>query len=307
MTRRLACTLPAIVCCARYARGGAVDGILKQLEQRLVILGRGLRVIDFHGNDLGGLHLPENCLGEPAVAPDGACLAWIPRRGAGARLSMSPVDLLSVGINNQLTRVSCQEWMPVDIAVASGCDKVALSGVQRLKGGRGLVVFRSGTDIDLGESMRSVGSELEKLRFSSDGRRLAISGADVVAVLDVDSGNIVFKGPGRFASISPDGLTLAYIEGFRFIIRHLETGKTKSTAIGWRTYGVGAWSPDGRFVLAGAWVGWRLQRSLVIVDCTSGDYLEVERLSEGDFGSRYVWIRRELAERFIPVGSRSVL
>jgi hypothetical protein len=62
--------------------------------------------------------------------------------------------------------------------------------------------------------------------------------------------------------------------------------------------GSGGWSPDGRFLAAGAWTK-RLafDKRQIIVDTTTGEYGVIGKLGEGDYGDQFAWISVKLLER----------
>ena len=61
----------------------------------------------------------------------------------------------------------------------------------------------------------------------------------------------------------------------------------------WRTSGVSAWSPDGRFVLAGVTETPSIFVTLAAIEVITGSVFEIARLEVGaqaDLGSDYFWI-----------------
>jgi hypothetical protein len=62
-----------------------------------------------------------------------------------------------------------------------------------------------------------------------------------------------------------------------------------------RVKGLGGWSPDGRFLLAGAWVTVpSFEKRQIIVDIDSGEYGIVGELGDGDYGTQLAWISVKL-------------
>lgn len=62
--------------------------------------------------------------------------------------------------------------------------------------------------------------------------------------------------------------------------------------------GVGGWSPDGRFLLAGAWTTvLAFEKRQIIVDTTTGEYAVLGKLGEGDYGCEFAWVSVNLLER----------
>jgi len=65
-----------------------------------------------------------------------------------------------------------------------------------------------------------------------------------------------------------------------------------------RVKGVGGWSPDGRFLLAGAWIRPMLlasEKRQIIMDAKTGEYTIIGNLSEGDYGDQYEWVSTKLS------------
>jgi hypothetical protein len=135
---------------------------------------------------------------------------------------------------------------------------------------------------------------VEALTITSDGSRVAIGFRTSLTVLDVASGKDLLVANGRWPVLSPDGRAVAYVDHHRLVIRDLDTGVQRYPMKGWLTYGVGGWSPDGKFLLAGSWVALSPSKRLVIVDPRVGGFIELSRLGEGDYGNRCAWISKQL-------------
>jgi hypothetical protein len=73
---------------------------------------------------------------------------------------------------------------------------------------------------------------------------------------------------------------------------------------GWRTApatharlavpGVGGWSPDGRFLLAGARTSYYYFDELVVIDCANDSFAAIASLGEGNQGPLCTWVKRTL-------------
>jgi len=294
MTRRLLCGIPIA-----FAFSGCQDiaAFLPGLDGDLVILRSGLSVTDVSGTNIGMLRLQEGCYGAPSVAPDGNCLAWLPQRGAQLNWPRDSKLILAVP-GSPSTELFLPQVVPSDISIAPNGQLVAFAGSDRQTRKQRLIVWTPSAGdgpIDLSGLAQSLDSELEQLRLSSSGRQLAVSTRTTVAVVNVESHNVVYKSPGRFASLSPDGSQLAFIVGSGLVIQRFKTGETRPVNIGWRTYGVGAWTPDSRFLLVAARTGLGWNKSLLVLDTIRATYAEVSKLGEGDFGSTAMWVRRALA------------
>ena len=124
-----------------------------------------------------------------------------------------------------------------------------------------------------------------------------VSGRATAVAIDPNdlSGNTVYAGPGRFPSLSPDGRRLAFVNRERLSVRSLVDGTTVELLAGTRVMGAGAWSPNGRFIVAGAWTKLlALEKRQIIIDTTTDSYAVIGKLGEGDYGEHFIWISRKL-------------
>jgi hypothetical protein len=141
-----------------------------------------------------------------------------------------------------------------------------------------------------------LGDNSEDISVSGEGNLVALSTRDYIQVLDIPSGKTLFTGAGRFPRLSPDGKRLAFVSKEKLWIHTFANGSTAPLPIK-RVKGIGGWSPDGRFLLAGAWIrpmflAW--EKRQIIVDTTSGEYAVIGTLGEGDYGNDFAWISTKL-------------
>lgn len=258
----------------------------------MAILGHDLTVSDSHGQRIGKLQLAGIGASRPSVAPDAGCIAWV----RPAPLSDSPV--ISIADGAQVRELPIPGRPPSDLAISSAARCIAL--VWRAGSGAGprLISMDGATaqvEHDLTGATQPSSKEVERLSITSDGGRVAVGWRGSFAVIEVVSGRSLFRGDGRFATLSPDGSTLAFVgSGQQLVVRDLALGTERRPMRGRITQGVGSWTPDGRFLLAGSWVALSFQKRLVAVDTRDGGYLELARLGEGDYGDRCFWIARRL-------------
>jgi hypothetical protein len=98
-----------------------------------------------------------------------------------------------------------------------------------------------------------------------------------------------------FSSLSPDAKTVAYVDDdHRLMLYSVAGGAVKPLLPGIRTAGVGAWSPNGRLLLAGAIMLWK--QPLLIVNVEDGSTLEVHEIGER-FGFTFAWINKRFMSR----------
>lgn len=141
-------------------------------------------------------------------------------------------------------------------------------------------------------------SQVYRFQISANGERLAIASRESFVVIDLPSRKVVLQGDERSPSLSPRGEVLALVDQRGdLVLTTLSTGARRILRNRWwSTVGVGAWSPDGRFLLTAVRddpLGF--STNLVAIDCATDKFAEIMRLDiEGDQGERCVWIKRRL-------------
>ena len=94
--------------------------------------------------------------------------------------------------------------------------------------------------------------DLERLRLSARGDRLVVGSLKWFSLIDLPSRRVLFEGAGRFASISPSGEFLAFVDARRKLsVVTVAIGETRHLLKSSTTHGVGSWTPDGTFLFAG--------------------------------------------------------
>jgi len=269
---------------------------IDEMGKDLAILLFGLQLSDVHRHYLGRLNLPELVATVAAVAPDARCIAWVRGRyGPGPLEPGSGIGIMD-GIRAS-RRIPYSGGMPTDLAVSSGARHIAVATAPAGNGERKLVLINGETGLleyEFTDLVRPIPGEIERLKITPGGNRLAIGSRESFIVVDVPSGRKLLTGDGRFPVLTPDGGTVAFVDHRHLVLKDLATGTERYPMKGWSTQGVGSWSPDGRFLLAGAWVSLSLQMRLVAVDTRNSGYIELTKLGEGDFGGSCAWIARQL-------------
>jgi len=253
--------------------------------------------------------------GPPAISPDGTAIAWlngtimaqllkqVPYRGE--RFPLLTVDSLKDGKQ--------QVWVEGRIATGSlgisGEGKVIVAMALPLDPTQShrkellAIDRRSGVVVnDLARFVTQfeLGDNVEEINVSVPGTLVALGQREPeqMQVLEIPSGKSVYAGPGRFPRLSPDGKRLAFIEKDTLRIHSFVDGSTVQLLKGKRVKGVGGWSPDGRFLLAGAWTTLlAFEKRQIIIDTTTGEYAVIGKLGEGDYGAQYAWISLELVKQ----------
>lgn len=120
-------------------------------------------------------------------------------------------------------------------------------------------------------------------------------------VIDLPSHKPILSELGSSAALSPDGESVAFVDTHRnLVVTNFSTG-VRRALLGpwWRVFGVGAWSPDGRYLLVGAVQGLSFSTGLIAVECATNRFADVMPL--GDLaGNGFVWIRRNLLRHSAP-------
>lgn len=141
------------------------------------------------------------------------------------------------------------------------------------------------------------GNNVEYISVSGPGTLVALGTPKQMQVLEIPSGKSVYAGPGRFPRLSPDGKRLAFVNKEMIWIHSFVDGLTVRLPVK-RVKGVGGWSPDGRFLLAGAWTTvLAFEKRQIIVDTTTGKYAVIGKLEDGDYGSQLAWVSVKLLTR----------
>jgi hypothetical protein len=142
-------------------------------------------------------------------------------------------------------------------------------------------------------------AEVYDISVSGPGNLVALGRNDQIQVLEIPGGRSVFAGAGWYPRISPDGKRLAFVDDKdKLWIYSFADGSKIQLLKGKSVKGVGGWSPDGRFLLAGAWTTlFAFSKRQIIIDTTTGEYAVIGKLGEGNYGTQYAWISVELVKQ----------
>jgi Tol biopolymer transport system component len=139
-------------------------------------------------------------------------------------------------------------------------------------------------------------AESEKVSLSSHGNMLAVGSNGQFVVVDVLKPEIALAHNGRSPSISPDGQKVAFVDDAGKLAIYSFVDHSIRSPLSLITDGVGSWSPDGRYLLAGVRKVSFLQRTLVIVDPIDGDFVDVKKIGD-QRGTRVAWISKRFLEK----------
>jgi hypothetical protein len=300
--RELASVLLAVAATACAPRKKEVFAAFKRLaeEQGLCILGLDGAAINADGSPAGRLDLPGAPTPHVAVSPDGACVAWTDARSAPYATDLGgPMVFLVEDHPRSKRTVRFDGGFASAIAVSSKAGNLALVSVRNGGLDRRLIVLNPAT----GRVQRDVTAlitrfsldEIQTLRISATGGHLVVGSRELFCVIDLRSATVAYGGSGRFPRISPDGGTLAFVDNKQALWRvTLSGGPPKRLMRGWAVPGAGAWSPDGRFLLAGARTSLYYFDELVVIDSANDSFAPIGSLGEGNQGPLFSWIKRTL-------------
>lgn len=252
----------------------------------------------------------------PAISPDGNTIAWSDTTALNQLLKLSPdtgekCPFLTVqSLKEGKQPVWVEGRFPtkglgisadgkVTVVVAFPNNPNASSRLELLAIDRrsGVVVHDLTpfiTQFVLGSNER-LGNDLEEISVSGPGTLVALGTPQKMQVLEIPSGRTVYVGQGRFPRLSPDGKRLAFVNDDKLWIHSFADGSTSHLDKIKGIKGIGGWSPDGRFLLAGAWTKWpAFEKRQIIVDTSTGNYAVIGRLGDGDYGTKFVWVSDKL-------------
>jgi hypothetical protein len=235
------------------------------------------------------------------VSPDGTTIAWslYPDSATGEKASM--LEVLSPGDGALPVLVGgFERRAAVGIGLSTRAELIVAVGIPLdtpvvrrellvIDRHLGKVVY----DLTKFVAQEELGKRLETLNVSGTGTLLALGqrGPEQIRVIEIPSGKTVYETPGRFPHLSPDGKRLAFVNQETIWTYSFGDDSIKELSKAKRVKGLGGWSPDGRFVLAGAWAtGSSFEKSQIIVDTDSGEYGIEGELGEGDYGTQLVWV-----------------
>lgn len=249
--------------------------------------------------------------GGPGISPDGTAIAWWwePYPYRGEKIPFLTVKSLKGGeqpiwVEGRVAAGSIGLSSEAAVIVAIGRPLDPLQSRRRellAIDRRSTVVVhdltRFVTQFEVTTDVMS-GHHVEDISVSGSGTLAALGTREEMQVLEIPSGRSVYAGSGRFPRLSPDGKRLAFVNKETIWIHSFADGSTVQLLKGKRVKGVGGWSPNGRFLLAGAWtmsLAW--EKRQIIVDTRTDEYAVIGKLSEGDYGDEFAWVSVKLLTR----------
>jgi hypothetical protein len=289
---------------------GGLDS--KSLTQSVKVMERELDVIipeihDLHACIRRTKPIPANYnVYQPSVSPDARAIGWwsIPSPYRGEKIPFFWVKSLKEGIQ--------PIWLEGRIpaghhAISSdGQIIVAIARPYPIQDNRWelLAIDRRSEiavyDLTQFVTQFELGNQVEVVSVSGLGTLVAVGSrvAERIQVLEIPTGKTVYTSTGRFPRLSPDGKRLAFVNDDRLLIHSFADGTTVQLLKGQPVKGIGGWSPDGRFLLAGAWtkIAGRAKKQ-IIIDTSLDKYGVIGELGEGNYGTEAKWVSAKLLEQ----------
>jgi hypothetical protein len=271
---------------------------LHEWEERndVAVLNISLTALKINGDRIGSLVLPNCCTAEPSVAPDGACVAWIPSTQSLRPSSSEDSIVRVIDVVRPARTMRYSGHLARVLTISTDATKAAVLALSNGRGSGSVLVFGADGEADFTRLLSGMDpAEIERLRLSGDGELLAVGSRTSAVVIDLKAGKTIFQSRGRFPTLSPDGKSLAYIdEQAHLVCQDLRNNTAKLLRLGSNICGVGGWSADNRYILAGTRMPMSVWNRLIVVDAVGSESVDSFKLGEGDYGNRCVWISRRL-------------
>jgi hypothetical protein len=233
-----------------------------------------------------------------SVSPDAKAVAWIPKSSLlfGAEGEPNPVVRLRDELGN-VRSVGYEGSFALSIGLSATGLIYLVVGQGRARPRLIAVTGQPNPRYDLTDMVSGLDlSQIENLRSSSSGNRVAVGWRESFVIIDAASRQIIFQGKGRFPRLSPNGESLAFVTtDRRLAVVTIGDRKQRVLQAGWEAYGMGAWDPEGKWLLVGATTVLGSSRKLMVVDTLNGDFVELWSLGD-DGGDRSLWIGKHLLQ-----------
>jgi hypothetical protein len=233
------------------------------------------------------------------VSPDARVVVWSPKRHGVA--NFDKLEFLGVtSAKNGTTFVRFPGHWAYAYVSSFEAAKIFAVSVAYQSGERWLLAFSRtsfGPESDLTGLVGTFPlEEVMGMSVSGLGAIVALGTRDSILVINVPLGRVITTARGWRPSLSPDGEFVAFTTSdHNLVVRKLSSGKDMTLLNGLvRVYGAGAWSPEGRFLLAGAFTSPSINMRLLGIEVPENRACVLEELGEGDDGSANEWISRKL-------------
>jgi hypothetical protein len=290
-------------CSAQHLHATAkVASIVKRMDLAVVpILWTNTltpEAVDVYGNDVGKLLLPE----KPwvvSVSPDCGWIAWALRESQPPPVGAGDAKVFYMDARSSIKTVHLDGGYPQHLSLSSDAEHLAVDLVSVAPQKARLIVLKPRT----GDPQRDLSglvtrfqiADITRLCISANGQRLAVGTRERFVIIDIQAGTVLLASEGQFPSLSPNGDFIAFINKTgMLVLTSLVTRASREVMVDWRTVvGLGPWSPDGTFLLAGITGGLSLFTRLAAIECATGEFTEIiPRMVEGDRGEQSAWVKR---------------
>jgi len=235
-----------------------------------------------------------------SVSPDGGWVAWCARSTLGypfdgsTRDSSSPEARPTAIVTNGIGRpgtLSLIGGFPADLALSY--DGLTIGLLTRPNMRQSKRLFR--LDVMTGQSQEFTRMVDEQHLRETEWVKISEAGKYLIAAARTRFEVVGAMIPRAKIEPSPDGQTIAYINAdHRLMIYSLRDGLSATLLSDIRVDGVGAWSPNGKLVLAGIRRTPFSDRTLVVIDVAKRSTLDVINLGD-HLGERFGWINTRFA------------
>jgi len=260
--------------------------------------GPTLEAIGIDGKSGGKLLLPEG-LRLVSVSPDCGWIAWALDASQPPPVGAGDAKVFFTDAQSPIKTMQLERGYPRQLALSSGAGYLALIERGTVAPKARLIVLNPRTQElqrDLSGLVTSFRiADINRLRISADGQCLAVGTRERFMIVEVQAGRVLLEQEGHYPSLSPNGDFVAFINNAGvLVVTSLVTRTSRELALHWRTVvGLGPWSPEGAFLLAGITGGFSIFTKLAVVDCATGDFKEiVPRVVEGNRGGQSAWVKR---------------
>jgi len=269
----------------------------QSLDARSVLVPEARSVM---GAEVGQLILPDRPYWR-STSVDGTWVAWVPLSSLPYPFGVGHPLILFADDPRSTRTLRFKGLCANQVAVSSKAAHAALVVVLDEAGTRRLLVLNSATaevETDVTELVTRFSlAEVYRFQISANGSRLAVGSRKSFVVIDLPSRKVLLEQDGQYPSLSPQGDVIAFLDKHEDLVAtNLATGARRSMRNRWwNVVGVGGWSPDGRFLLAGVRAPLPFYVYLVAIECSTEEFVEIMRLEmEGDRGETCGWIKRRL-------------
>lgn len=253
------------------------------------------------GAEAGELRLPDRPYWL-SVAPDCASVAWVPLQSVYSAVLTMPAAQPIVRFTDHSGGTRTVRFPGIcanQVAVSSKAKHLAVISVFDAAAQRRVIVLNAASgqvEYEVTDLIKQFHlSEVHRFQISSNGDRLCVASREAFVVIDLPFRRVLLQGQERSPSLCPSGDVLGVIDqrGELTLIT-LPAGARKTVSNQWwAIVGLGGWTPDGRFLLAGVRDALGLSTHLVSIDCYTKQWAEIMPLDiEGDHGETCVWVKR---------------